>query len=167
MLLALAPWGQIRGLLGGRSEEGSLPQSPYLGPWGGSAAPPDFSFSCPSSESILVDSLPCHTPSAFSPREWNSEPLPPTSQADTRSMIFKWFPLVSCDWQLIKWMIQCFYPGDCSAGLGGVSDGRGRGGSLWTPRWGTFCASVGSLSGPFPSKLGWPDRRPHLPTHGP
>lgn len=61
------------------------------------------------------------------------------TQKDTRSLIFKWFPVVSCDWQLIKWMIQCFYTGGCSAGLVGVSDW---GGSLRTPRVGNREPSV-------------------------
>lgn len=32
-------------------------------------------------------------------------------------MIFKWLPLVSYDWQLMKWMIPSFYERSCSAGL--------------------------------------------------
>lgn len=90
------------------------------------------------------------------------------TRADTRSMIFKWFPLVSCDRQLIKWAIQCFYPGGCNAGLVAVPDGRGEVQRV-DPKGGeqrSFCASVESLPGPLPPNLGGRTDRPICPLMG-
>lgn len=85
-------------------------------------------------------------------------------------MIFKWFPLVSCDWQLIKWVIQCFYPGGCSAGLVRVSDGRGGGGGQPVdPKVGNREPSVlpwEACQAPFPPSLDGQTDGPICPLMG-
>lgn len=103
--LSLAPWGQIRRLLGERYEEGNVPWSLCPGSWGRSSAAPEFSFLYPGHKLVLLILSPV-TPHQLSYPGNGIQSFRPTP-ADSRSMIFQVAPVVSCDWQLI----QCLYTG--------------------------------------------------------
>lgn len=99
--LSFSPWGQMRRLLGGGSEEGNM-QEPLTRNRGRSMATPDLSLICPG-PGPGPGQLHLHPATPLQlPHSENGIQSACPSLADARSMIFKWLPVVSCDWQLTK-----------------------------------------------------------------
>lgn len=104
---------------------------------------PDFSFIYSGHEPAFLIPDPSQHFSFFTQRMEFKASAPPGQAPQV------WFspqdPVVSCDWQLIKWRKQGFYTGGCSPGLsgapvGGVSCGPQGWGTESLPvlQWGTY-----------------------------
>ena len=144
---------------------GGMRRESCPGAWRRSTATPAFFFIYCGHEPVLLTPHPVTTLKLFFPANGIQSSCP--TPANSRSMIFMWFSVVSCDRQLIKWRIQCFSAGGCRPGL--LETPVGGGGYPVDPQGGeqrAFLPCRWKPLQPLSSKLGWLDRCPICPLVG-